>query len=170
LNKTRSGLWLLPILLLLCSACGGSGRKSSNEQAGGTEKRSAPAAVLLTFAWTGGVAGFQRSLELHTDGTAAAVDKQRRRSGQIAIEAGAFKALRDSLDAVIKPAAGPYKSKAFDDFHYVIDYQPPGDRGKIHVEGDGTAFPLEYKPLLRRLQELTGRALQAAGNHSDSRR
>ncbi|MBU1699331.1 MAG: hypothetical protein KJ970_05700 [Candidatus Eisenbacteria bacterium] len=162
MNLPKLSLLMLPVCLLALSACGGSRENSANrpEKSGPIEQ--AHTAPILIFTWTGGVAGFQRSLELYTDGQARAGDKVMESSGRMQMETKVLTSFIDSVSAVVKPANGPFNSKAFDDFHFVIDFHPDKDRGNIHVEGDGSAFPENYQPILRRLMEWTYQALENA--------
>ncbi|MBD3335083.1 MAG: hypothetical protein GF355_06170 [Candidatus Eisenbacteria bacterium] len=148
-----AGAWCL-------AACGGAAQKSQQEEPARGKAQEAPPRLQLEFRWTGGIAGFRRELRIMTGGAARAWDHRTGEASALQLEPAVREALGDTLRSVLSTSAGPYRGRAHDDFHFALRFYPQkGD--SVVVEGDGTAFPQLYQPLLRRLMDLTHRVLQS---------
>ena len=118
------------------------------------------AAWSLTFHQSGGFAGFDRQLDLTSSGVATVVDKRRNltRRGQASSEE--LQAISQMVIAV-DPDDARLVPGCADCFEYSLDLQRPGSRLTIHANDSGLTPGVSPEPLVRSLNQLLTRLLNA---------
>jgi len=151
----------LPLLVaggLLLAACVHGGGKAPPQ----------PPGTLLEFRWSGGIAGFQRRLEIRGDGLARVEDYRAGLAAEKKLGQQRLQALLDLADSVMTAGAGPFENRIVDDFRYVI-VRRRADGDSLAAEGNATAFPEAYRPLLETLRQLVWEVLREEGTAGPGR-
>jgi len=141
------------VLLSFCAAdC-----SARSADAGLQPSQSAQQGWRLTFQMSGGFAGFDRQLELASDGTAVATDNRRKRQVSRMIT-------RDELQEIDRLAASavsmdlPGRTQCADCLAYSIDLRIAGKQVVIRVRDDSLADS-QVGPLIQALSRLQNRLL-----------
>lgn len=155
-NGGRPRLAHIVVSAVLLSFCA-SDCSARSADAGLQPSQSAQQGWRLTFQMSGGFAGFDRQLELASDGTAIATDKRRKRQVSRTIARDELQEI-DRLAASVVSTDLPGRTQCADCLAYSIDLRIAGKQVVIRARDDRLSDS-QVGPLIQALSRLQNRLL-----------